>query len=55
MTDEVHARFVKRHDCSYRACVALCDPATWITHAAFDGAHPEPPVLDWYPGDAEDR
>jgi hypothetical protein len=42
----------------YGAYVALRDPATWITHAAiaaFDAAHPVPPVLDWYPGDAEDR
>jgi hypothetical protein len=58
VTDDVHAQFVEYRGRFYGAYVALRDPATWITHAAiaaFDAAHPAPPVLDWYPGDAEDR
>jgi hypothetical protein len=52
VTDEVHAQFVEHHGRFYGAYVALRDPATWITHpaiAAFDAAHPDSPVLDWYP------
>lgn len=58
VTDDVHAQFVEHRGRFYGAYVALRDPATWITHAAiaaFDAAHPGPPVLDWYPGDAEGR
>jgi hypothetical protein len=48
-SSSAHGRF-------YGAYVALRDPATWITHAAiasFDAAHPDPPVLDWYPAEAD--
>ncbi|MCP5385071.1 MAG: hypothetical protein H6919_02870 [Sphingomonadaceae bacterium] len=58
VTDDVHAQFVACHGRFYGANVALRDPASWITHAAiaaFDAAHPDPPVLDWYPADAADR
>jgi hypothetical protein len=58
VTDDVHAQFVEHGGRFYGAYVALRDPATWITHAAiaaFDAAHPDPPVLDWYPAEADDR
>ena len=58
VTEDVHAQFVERGGRFYGAYVALRDPATWISHAAiaaFDAAHPEPPVLDWYPAEAEVR
>jgi hypothetical protein len=58
VTDDVHAQFVACNGRFYGAYVALRDPATWISHAAiaaFDAAHPEPPVLDWYPAEAEVR
>ena len=58
VTDDVHAQFVEHRSRFYGAYVALRDPATWITQAAiavFDAAHPDPPVLDWYPAGAVDR
>ena len=58
VTDDVHAQFVEHRSRFYGAYVALRDPATWITQAviaAFDAAHPDPPVLDWYPAEAADR
>ena len=58
VTDDVHAQFVEHRSRFYGAYVALRDPATWIMRAAiaaFDAAHPDPPVLDWYPAEAVDR
>ena len=58
VTGDVHAQFVACNGRFYGAYVALRDRATWITHAAiaaFDAAHPDPPVLDWYPAEALDR
>lgn len=52
VAEDVHAQFVERGGRFYGAYVAVRDPTTWITHAviaAFDGDHPDPPVLDWYP------
>ena len=54
VSDDVHAQFVEHRGRFYGANVTLRDPATWITHAAiaaFDAAHPDPPVLDWYPAE----
>ena len=58
VAEDVHAQFVEHRGRFYGAYVALRDRATWITHAAiaaFDAAHPDPPVLDWYPAEAADR
>jgi hypothetical protein len=58
VTGDVHAQFVACNGRFYGAYVALRDPATWIMRAAiaaFDAAHPDPPVLDWYPAEAVDR
>lgn len=56
VTEDVHAQFVERGGRFYGAYVALRDPATWITRAAilsFETAYPDPPVLDWYPDNAD--
>ncbi|MDF8335723.1 hypothetical protein [Novosphingobium cyanobacteriorum] len=58
VNDNVHAQFVACNGRFYGAYVALRDTATWITHpaiAAFDVAHPDPPVLHWYPDEAGNR
>ena len=58
VTGDVHAQFVACNGRFYGAYVALRDRATWITHAAiaaFDAAHPDPPVLDSYPDEAGNR
>ena len=54
VTEDVHAQFVEHRSRFYGGYVALRDPATWVTLAAiaaFDAAHPDPPVLDWYPAE----
>jgi hypothetical protein len=57
VTDDVHAQFVEPATAASTGPMSRCrDPRDLDHHAAiaaFDAAHPDPPVLDWYPAEAD--